>query len=247
MPRSSIPFAVVALGALLGGCSASGGDEAMLVLENVFASANCTTTPAQSEPGISHGTLDTSLLTGYLFIAQVKSRITALDGEQDQRTIVITGANVDITFPSSTVFSAAELADLKSKGLTHFFAPFSAPVTPNGGITDVGFELIPQQLTEAVAQKELSSGTAIRLESIEKFTMLGTMSGESVTSQEFTYSVTIGGGTTVRIVGTCPLPQGSATPSSGYSCNPGQDGAADCCSNGPGELPTCPAVISTTM
>jgi hypothetical protein len=212
--------------ATLGGCTADGGEDgAIFVLKNVAASTGCVTTAAANELGISHGSLDTLLPSGYIFIAQAKSRLTAITGTEDQRTILISGARVDVTFPGSTLFDATELADLKTGGLTHFRQLFTAPLAPNGGITDVGFELIPQSLVERMIAK---AAAPFRVETLATFTIEGRQAGNDVESQEFAYPVTIGTGISVVDHGACPI---EGTVRQGSPCNPTQDGIVDCCTD----------------
>jgi hypothetical protein len=225
----------------LGGCVADGQDGGIFVLKNVQAEDGCKVTAMDTEVGISHGSLDLLLPNGYLFIAQMKSRITALTGQEDQRTIITTGAKIDITFPNSQLFSADELANLKASGLTHFKQLFSASLPPNGKIADAGLEVIPAALTQAIARKA-DLTTPFRLETVATFTVEGDMAGQTVSSQAFSYPITIGNNVSVNVVGTCPLPKGS-TPRTGYSCNPAQDGVVDCCDKA-GTL-VCPATVST--
>jgi len=227
---------------VLGGCVASGGDGGILVLANVRATTGCTTTATATEPAISHGSLDLLLPSPYLFIAQMKSRIVAAAGQEDQRTIITSGAKIDIAFPGSTLFSDAELATLKSSGLTHLKQPFTVPLFPNGGISDAGFDLIPQGLVDQIAMKA-GATRPFRLETVATFTVVGDMSGETVESQPFTYPITIGDGVTVNIAGTCDLPTTFGTPRPGYVCNPAQDGIVDCCTRS--QTLVCPATVAT--
>ncbi len=225
---------------LLGGCMADSGDS-IFVVKNVFAE-DCKPKAQDTETGITHGSLDLVLPSGYLFIAQMKSRITALAGQEDQRTIITSGAKVDITFPNSTLFNAAELAELKTSGLTHFKQLFSAAIRPNGGITDAGFELFPGELTVRVAAKAGAS-QLFRIEAVATFTVEGDMSGQDVVSQAFSFPITLGNNVAVNVAGTCPLAKDFGTVRTGYACNPTQDGVIDCCTMGT-EL-RCPATQST--
>jgi hypothetical protein len=219
---------VIAAVAGAGGCADS-GDEAILVQSNVIAGDNCTTT-AGTQTVLAHGSLDLLLPSGYLFFADLKSRITALVGQEDQRTIIVTGANIDIAFPGSTLFSAAELTDLRTQNLTHFKAPFSTLITP-GGTSTVPFEMVPEALVERIiAKADLSK--RFRLEALATFSIVGNMSGESVSSQPFTYAVTIGNQVSVNITGNCSALATGFIPRKGYSCNPAQDGIIDCCLDG---------------
>jgi hypothetical protein len=242
MKRGIVPLAVIAV---VSGCAADSGDGGILVLKNVHPDTMCTTTSLETETSVSRGVLDIALRSDYLFIAQMKSRITALTGQEDQRTIITTGAKIDIAFPGSMLFSAAELADLKTSGLTHFKSLFSAPIAPNGGIRDGDFVLIPSALVDRIAAKaDLTK--AFRVDAVATFTVEGDMSGETVASQPFTFPVTIGNGVTVDNQGPCPLPKTFGVPRPGYICNPAQDGVVDCCTTTTtlGTTLTCPATVS---
>jgi hypothetical protein len=225
---------------LAAGCAANGGDESILVLRNIVAAANggsCVFTGSTSETGLASGALDVTLLQGYQIAPQIKSRITAVTGQEDLRTILIRGANVDIAFPNSTVFSAAELADFKSRALTHFMAPFSGFLPPNGGMADIPFEVIPAELALAAAAKTTFT-TAL---AVASFQIVGDLGGGEVTSQTFQYPVTmVNGGFTVDN-GPCLLLASSFVPRIGNPCFSGQDGPTDCCSQS-GRPLVCPAV-----
>lgn len=220
-------------------CTANGGDESILVLKNVAPGDNCTVSPAETETGVSRGALDVQFKTGYAFFAQVKSRITASNaivGEVDQRTIVTRGANVDLTFPDATVFSAAEIADLNSKNLLHFMSPFSVPLPPNDAIVDVEFDLLLPQLVAAIAAKGVAMTTVQAT-----FKVVGDLSGGNVSSQPFSYSVLVVSQGFRRNQGPCAMLSTSFVPKVGNSCNPGQDGVVDCCTDPSGGF-VCPAV-----
>lgn len=236
-----VPSCGLLLVVWLGGCVADNEDGAILVLKNVRADATCTVTGLETELGVSHGSLDLLIPTGYLFIAQMKSRITALAGQEDQRTIFTDGANIDITFPNSSLFSEAELAELQSANLTHYRSPFSVNIKPNGGVTDGPFEMIPGALTARIAAKVGTAPT--RVEAVATFTIVGKMSGGTVSSQPFSFPITIGAGVVMNVAGACPLPKEFGMPRTGYSCNPAQDGVVDCCDTGTSYK--CPATIAT--
>src|SRR5215470_8797521 len=89
---------VLGAGALAGCVAADGSDGGILVLKDVAADSMCKVTVNEMETGISHGSLDLQFPGGYLFIAQMKSRITAVAGQEDQRIIFVDGANVDVEF-----------------------------------------------------------------------------------------------------------------------------------------------------
>ncbi len=236
-----VGLAAVAVAAL-GGCVASGGDESMLVLKNVAPPTTatggvCMFTAAETEAGITHGVLDVSAGSGYQFVAQLKSRITADTGQEDGRTIFLRGANVDLTFPSAGALGT-QIADLQSKGLLHFMAPIAGALPPNGGLTDAGFELVPAGVAD-----ELDAATGFTSTVVQaKFTVVGDLAGGSVSSQEFQYAVTLGKQILVDNHGMCStLPQ-SFAPRTGNACYPGQDFVIDCCADDKTGVLKCPAV-----
>ena len=227
----------LALAGLVAGCVADGGDESILVLKNVVPKDGCTVTPAENETALVSGALDVQAHTGYQFFAQLKSRITATAAQLDQRRIITRGANVDITFADSALFSAAELAELDAKHLLHFMSPFSIDIAPNGGITDVPFEVIPAELARQVGDRPNFSSVVAQL----SFKVVGDLSGGDVTSQSYTYSVTILNHGLLNEKGLCSTVKTSFMPRVGNSCNPGQDFVVDCCTDSTG-LRVCPAV-----
>jgi hypothetical protein len=238
MQRVSVCLGAAVL-ALAGGCLADNGDESIIVLKNVHVVADeCTPAASATELGWSHGSLDLLRPSSYMFMAQLKSRVTADAEQQDQRTIFTSGANVDISFPGSALFSAAELDDLRTAGLTRYKAPFVTLILPNGGITDVPFELIPEELVERIlAKADLTS--RFRLEAQATFTVVGEMSGGSVSSQAFSFAITIGNGVALNVTGACSELASDFIAQTGYICNPAQDGILDCCTAAGGLV--CPA------
>lgn len=234
-----VPILGFTLVAWLAGCTADSGDGGILVLKNVRANEMCATTGAETQPGISHGSLDLLVESPYIFIAQMKSRIAALAGQEDQRTIIVQGADVDVDFPGSSLFSEAELAELDALALTRRRAPFSAAIRPNG-VTDAGFDLIPSDLTVRIAAKLGNSSS--RITAVATFTIVGDMSGQRVTSQPFSYPITMGNGIALSVLGTCPLSRDFAPLNTGYACNVAQDDVVDCCATDIGIR--CPATLA---
>jgi hypothetical protein len=227
--------------AVAGGCAASGGDESILVLKAVAPPTNaiggmCTFTPSAMEAGLVHGALDVTSGFGYQFTAQVKSRVIADPGQEDARTILLRGANVDLTFPDAGALGA-QIADLQSKGLLHFMAPISGALPPNGGLADVQFELIPAGV--AAALKAMTGFTSTVVQAT--FVLVGDLAGGNESSQAFHYSVTLGKGTLIIDNGLCSTVSKDFRPRTGNLCNPGQDFVIDCCESSPTAL-LCPAV-----
>jgi len=225
---------------LLGAC-APNGDEGILVTKNVVPGAGCSFVGDISEGFFPDGQWSSTASTGYLFHPQMQSRITALPGEENERTIVIQAANVDLTVDSSLGLNLDD-------GLLHFKAPFSVPLPPIVGGTltsaDGEFQLIPPEIVDAVVAANPTAGqpagpgnptfsTLIQA----SFVVVGKMSGNDVTSQPFVYGVTLSNNVVVQEAGPCPVTTGTVAP--GNPCNPFQDGLVTCCTTG--NALVCPA------
>jgi hypothetical protein len=236
----------IGLGALAAGCTASGGDESILVLKNVAPPMSatggvCLYGVTGTEAGIAQGVLDVAAGTPYRFIAQLKSRITANTGQEDQRTILTRGANVDLKFDDASLLSAADLADLQAQNRLHFMAPFSVALAPNGGLGDAPIDLVPVEVAAAVAKAAAAkpdfTSTAIQA----TFTVVGDLAGGNVTSQLFPYTVALVNGGLLNDKGLCSTLPSSFAPHTGNPCYPGQDFSEDCCTS-PTGASVCPAV-----
>jgi len=229
----------------LAACVPDSGDEGILILKNVAPGEGCVLTADETEPGVTHGELSSAIPTQYSFIAQMKSRITALETQIDQRTVFISGANIDLTFPDSTFFTEEEQAAMRMQGITRFRSLFAATITPNGGITDAGFDATTLALYDAIYAKAPSARVIggdpyFTLEVVSTITVTGTMSGDEVTSQPYAFPIRISNDALVKVAGTCPVP--SETPISvGNECGRPQDGVITCCNSGSDLL--CPPTV----
>ncbi|HEY4242371.1 MAG TPA: hypothetical protein VGM88_21285 [Kofleriaceae bacterium] len=232
---SRLPFLVVAV--CLGACTASdGADGGMLVSKNVVPGDGCTFTGEENETIIPAGSLQIGF--AYYAFPQIKSRITADDDQVDQRTIITTEADVDLTFSDPDLFTSDELDKLKTDGVTHFKGLFSVPVQPNGGIADGSFTMVPTEVSDAITAKLGTVPANFSTTVVGTYTVKGDMAGEGIESNKFQFPVTIIGAGLVEDLGSCPVPS-SDTPRSGNPCNVGQDAVYDCCESGGGLI--CPA------
>jgi hypothetical protein len=234
MHRLSLLILVV-----VGACAQNGTDGGILVTKNVAPGNACTFLGDTTEPFIPAGSLSTLGAAGYIFNPQMQSRITALPGEENERTIIVQGANVDLTVDPAISVDPA---------FTHFRAVFSAPLFPivNGTqpVSDSSFQLIPPEVVDAIvaanpgaAQFPSDTNPAFATLIQATFQVDGLMSGEFVNSQPFNYAVTVGNSTGVTSLGNCPVMAGALNV--GDSCNPFQDGLVDCCTSG--TTLVCPA------
>jgi len=239
MPGARVGLVAAAAAAALGGCAADNGDSGITVMRSVAPSATCTFSASDAELTVAHGALDVALRTSYLVGIQMTSRITALDGQEIQRSVFVSGANVDVTFPDSALFTAAELAELKSSGLTHFKTLFSTVIKPNGGVTDVAFEMLPFELGDRLRSKPAFT----QVVALGTFRVLGRLgvTGSELESDPFQFPVTLTNGGLVNLKGPCAELTTSFTPRFGNACNPAQDGIVDCCTAADNTL-VCPAV-----
>src|SRR5262245_37363575 len=127
---------VAPLVALLVGCVAGNGDEGMFISKNVAVGSECSFDGNPSAAFIGHGSIASISPAPYELHPQVQSNITNAGMQtEEQRTILISGARVDVQFVDETVISRSEAASLGS--LVKFQSLFSAPLAP-GGTADIG-------------------------------------------------------------------------------------------------------------
>lgn len=226
--------ALVAISAAssLAACIASSGDEGLIILKNVAPSEGCVLDAREDAAFTSHGSLDSTVVSSYLLFPQIKSRITALAGEEDRRTVLTRGANISLSFPEANGPSLPE-------SMTAYRTLFTAPISPNGGLTNTAIPLIPFDVAEAIA----AAAGARDVQILATVTVDGDMSGSEVTSQPFSFPITMGRGFAV-IAGPCPLAvDPSEILNTGNACNPKQDGRVTCCQAG--EEILCPATTAS--
>jgi hypothetical protein len=222
------PISFVLLVGSLSAC-ADKGDEGMFILNNTAPPIGtvCTLTGDPAQPFTAAGEISHragAAGTGYIFTPLIASRITANMGDEDQRTIHLEGANVTVAVANGGTSQS-------------FTALFSGSVAPNGGTTNVAFELLP-------ASSILALGSAsTNVEVVANLTIYGTLGGGRIDGEPFQYPITIIGdnngitfGTTTSCMSTPP------TIRTGNPCNPYQDGIVDCCIPTGSTTSVCPAV-----
>jgi hypothetical protein len=218
---------------LVVGC-ADKGDEGFFILNNTAPPAGgtaCTFTGDPGQPFISAGAISYLSPDGYVFTPLLQSRITAVTGQESERTIHLEGANVTLTAPATGA-------------TTNFTALFSGSLAPNNGTTNVSFELLPK------ASIMMLGSMTTNAEVVASVTPYGTLGGGRIDGEPFQYPITIVAPTNgiLTTLGSCAstaLP--AATPSN--PCNAYQDGVVDCCSctsmTGTTTL-VCPSAPDTT-
>src|SRR5450755_939246 len=140
---------------------ASKGDEGMFILNNSAppAGALCVFTGDPAQPFTAAGEISFDSPNGYFFSPLIESRITAVAGQESERTIHLEGADVT-------------LAVANGGASQPFTALFAGSVAPNGGTTNVGFELMPKSSITA-----LGAGGAQNVEVVAGITIYGTLGG----------------------------------------------------------------------
>lgn len=229
---SSAAIAIAALTALAG--CADGGDESLLILRNAVPNAGCELDPNTSR-FISSGLIDTDAELGYIFTPIVESLVTEQMGAE--RTVFLSGANVDIRFQGD-IFSDAELASLNEQAITSFSQSFASSLSPGDRIA-VGFTIVPKRLLDEMAGK-LAAGE--RTTVFADVSILGTVGGGAVESNTFTYPVDVCNGCTQNVIADCSALPAGFEAREGGTCQLLQDGIVDCCTSD-GAL-ICPAVAS---
>jgi len=226
-------LAITSLAFSLVGCLAAdgAGDEAIFVSKAVASSDTCSFTSSESEALIGHGEINVGSPEPYRLHPQMISRIDATADQLLQKTIQIHGARVNLEFADSNVGNAVPATQKQFKSL------FSGPLSPNGGVTDGGFDVIPEGALAAILS--LATSPNFETEVIAKVTVYGDLAGDEVTSQEFQFPITVCANCIVNVVGDCPLLMAGRQ---GNACNAFQDGIVDCCTAPEGVM--CPGPVA---
>jgi len=213
--------------AVVGAC-ASNGDQGMVVLNNttVQTGTTCLLTGLSGQAFVSQGTISTVSPQGYLATPLILSRITAMPGQEAQKTIYLQGAVVQLSVPAGSQPITLDSTEQK------FLAPFSGALAPEGTI-NIGFELVPLSVIQKVAAL---GGTHTHVEITAKATVYGTLANDTINAEPWSYPVTICNDCVVNPIGVCP----QAAVHTGNPCNVFQDGLVDCCTSSTGGL-ICPS------
>jgi hypothetical protein len=224
------------------GCVADSGGEGFVILNNTAVGTDCAFTGDTGQAFIAHGQIFSGSPTGYLLTPLFESAITATADNQLQRTIMFSGANVELTVAALTIHHAdgstvsampPELTGTDGK----FRVLFSGSLPP-GGSTNVAFEVLPVSAINTIMQAAgAGSGDSVNAEVKAVVKADGTMGGDRVDAAPFTYPITVCNDCVVVDRGACPLT--SMTVRTGNACNPFQDGPVDCCEEAGGGL-VCP-------
>lgn len=214
---------------VLVGC-ADKGDEGFFILNNTAAPIGgaCTFTGDAGQPFVAAGAISHLATQGYFMSPLLESRITAVTGTEAQRTIHLEGANVT--------------AAVANGGMSQSYTVlFSGSLAPNGGTTNVGFELLPVGTILALGKAGANT------EVITTVTPYGTLGGGRIDGEPFQYPVTILSDTGGIVFGAdvmCTEFATGAHTNDVNSCNPFQDGAVDCCrSSATGNPLVCPGQL----
>lgn len=227
-------FLLISLGLALTACSADEGDEGIFFSKNVAPGDNCSFSANENEKFLTHGTM--TLAGGsYAMFPQLISKITSGEDNVQQRTILARGARVDVEFLDPDI----SIDD----SLLHFESRFTAPITPNGGVTDAQFVGLSTDFIAAMRAK-YGGDPAFETEVLIKAVVYGDLAGSEVTSQKFEFPVTVCTSCVLNNLGTCPLPAGTVVQSAPGTCSLYQDGYQECCTGAAGQL-VCPATVAT--
>ena len=252
--------ALVPIAALVGACTTNQGDEGMVIVQNSAVGEKCEFTDLMP-PFNPRGSIFIDSPVPYLFTPVVESRINAVMGMEQGKTIALHGARIDLAVDALEVvhadgtttqvtFADSELATLKTAGSTHFKSLFAAPLPPNMGRSNVAFDVVPLSMLTAIKMKAAGSATdRVHAQLVATVSVFGDLAGDEVTGLPFEYPVTVCSDCVVHVLKDdtgkaipCPVPM-ATTVKTGNACNVFQDGVVDCCTTTTGAH-VCPASIA---
>jgi hypothetical protein len=223
------------------GCVADSGNESFLIRNNLANEGDaCDFMPDLTSPFIPRGQLFLDSPIPYVLTPLIESRITAGEGRESLRTVILKGARIDLTIgPIETIDAAGNVTTDTGTELLQFESLFSAALPPNGGLTFAAFDLVPLAATSSIRAR---AAGAARVHAQVTGTMraFGDFYGQEIESEPFTYPVTVCSDCVLgNIFAACPAPTGAMV-RTGNGCNPFQDGIVDCCVDAVAGL-VCPA------
>lgn len=253
MPRV---FAIVIVAAL-SGCTKNGeGDSGMYIYNNTDpTSATCVFTGDPTQTFLSGGEISSMSPVGYFLSPLLRSRITALMGEEQQRTIEVEGAHVTINGTTTDRRFAASLPPEGSANVGFELIPASmlsspgvivATVTPfgkmgGGDITGQPFDYPVTVCTNCIVVDRGLCGNRCSNNPAMACSLAQDCGGGACSMSGTPCTSTAQCGATG---GTCAFPYtcgpSGITPRQGNPCNPYQDGIVDCCHSATGLV--CPAM-----
>ncbi len=227
------------------GCVADTGGEGFIILNNTAVmGTQCLLTGTIGQPFKSHGEITTLSPAGYLFTPLFQSQLTALTGQESQRTIMFDGANVDLTVEAVTIQHAdGTFSKPTPPTLTgtdgKFQALFSGSLAP-GGTANASFEILPLSTIGTIVQGAgLATGDHLSAEVKAVISPFGTMGGSRINGTPFQYPVTVCNDCIVVDHGACPI---VGTVRTGDACQPYEDAIVDCCRDTSNNL-VCPGTM----
>lgn len=257
MHRLLVLVSVVAVSA----CVADEGDEGFVIRNNLAPGDNCTFTPDVDAPYLPRGAIALQAPSAYQFNPLIESRITALEGQESQRTVQLLGAKVDLAIgpilvesntTSRTVeFSAIEISALQMSGALRFRSLFAASLSPNGGLLSTGFDLVPTTALAAIRTKvgTLAVGERVNAQVIATATVYGSLGGDELEGRPYVYPVSVCSDCVINVLDACDEIAEGTEIRTGNSCSPFQDGVVDCCTKIINNVPTlvCPAPVASAL
>lgn len=226
------------------GCVADSGGEGFVILNNTAVPADsCSLTGDPGQAFIAHGLINSSSTQGYLLTPLLESAITATADQTLQRTIFLSGANVELSVVAMTVThpdgTTANPTPPTLSGTDQKFRVLFSGSLPPSGSANVAFEVLPvSTMHTIIAAAGAGADDSVNAEVTAKVTADGTMGGDRVDSAPFTYPITVCNDCVLVNHGACADFMGMVR--TGNACNPFQDGAVDCCTDDTGGL-VCPA------
>lgn len=218
------------------GCVADSGGEGFVILNNTAVpSDSCAFTGDPTQAFIAHGQIFSGSPAGYLLTPLFESAITNDTTSELQRTIMFSGANIELTVEALTIThadgSTTNATPPTLEGTEGKFRVLFSGSLPPGGSANVAFEVLPVPTMHTIMQSSgAAAGESVNAEVKALVKPDGTMGGDRVDGAPFTYPITVCNDCVVVDRGACPLSSGTIR--TGNACNPFQDGPVDCCEDG---------------
>jgi len=235
----------------LSACVAETGDEGMYVLNNSAISGDsCALNGSSMQAFLPRGEIFALSPAGYLLTPLVESKLAVVEGQDPTlKTIQLHSADVELTVKAISVQHADSTftSSQPNTTLAQFTSLFSGAVPP-GGSVNVAFDVLPAPTISSLVAMAGADvlNEVVHIEMLASVTIKGDLGGDDLEAAPYFYPISICNDCVVNVLGTCPIPMGTA-PREGNACNRYQDGVVDCCRDTtvtPNRF-ICPATVAT--
>lgn len=175
---------LVALATASLGCVQGEDDSAVVILFNTIPergdNGSCSVPTEENGLYLSRGTIDANWTIGYQFFPLVKNyAVSTTSDVGTEKLAFVEGADIQLRLSGDPALESVD-----TRGLTAFSQRFSAFVSPDGGVSSMGFVIVPRELLRRIGEALPGGSIATIQATVQIFGLLG---GGDFRTQEYVF------------------------------------------------------------